>query len=306
MAIFIDCGPIAHESELQFMHACCSSLPDNWIVFGNPTLMKGKISSEFDAIILSESSLWGVEIKAWAGPIRADAATWYTRHDSRKSPLQSITSKMRTYLCNKADTTLEGWVYARSFVAMMTCRECDFTMKCPGRERVVFFDNLADWLMQDEAQNARRVQKKKSMPGMPPERMLKKFIRSIAGERAWQAYLAGGDNIPDTLDAPGANLVFTLKQKNFVRNYYSNDLSKLCLNKAELRGSDPDTWKNWHAAEGAYIYFTKEGIDIEALPGIALEVNGKLLEAGRQTQLDVKKGNITVGGIPFQYLIEKE
>lgn len=307
MAFFINCGPIAHESELRFLRTASNGLPPEWVVFGNPTIMKGKASPEFDAIILSPASLWGVEIKAWKGPIVADASNWRTPSEVRPSPLNIITAKMKRHLYEKV-RLLENRVHAQSLVVLTNCTAANFKMTCPGSERVVFFDNVVNWFLEDEEKSARQLFHKLGSSRAKtalPENLLRKFIVALGGERAWQAYRSGGDVIPATMTAPGANLVLTLRQKKFARHYFSNDFSRLCLNKAELRGSEPDKWKYWRA-EGAYVNFTDNGIEIEALPGIDVVVNGRQLGAGKSTPLDVKNGTIIIDEIQFTYSIENE
>lgn len=298
MAYYLDCGPVAHASELKFFQIMKEKLPAEWIVMGNVTRSMKILSKEFDAVILAPGRLWGVEIKAWHGKIAVDDEYWtcLSSSEKRSSPLKSITSACRQYLIPPAR---DLGVWAGGIVVMMEGTAGDLQWPGPdhehdGRDRVVYIDDAVSWL--NKASRGRR---------MPAADRVQRFILEMAGKRALEAYRVGGDLVPQACNAPVSRLHVMLSQGDFVRHYYGEDCSRLLLGKEELRGASPAYWRNWRS-EGAYIDFTDHGVVLEALPGTSLEINGRIVQAGMRYPLDVIRGNISIGGISLSYEISTD
>lgn len=302
MAIYIGCGRIAEQSELEFFKEMQIKLPPSWLILGNPTLSRNRSTREIDALILSEHTLWTVDIKAWGGKITADANNWQTATGSRKSPIKHVTETLKGYIIDLVNKTLNGQVFAQALVLMMLGKPEDLLLRTDEGERIVYFKDAVDWFLADDKINYQRG-KGKIHPLQ--ENLRHKLIKKVAGQRGLHAYLAGGDVVPDKLTTPGANLILTLRQDDFARYYYSNEYRRVCLNKAELRGSDPDLWRNWHG-DGVWVDFTSDGIELEALPGVEVRLNEQLIQAGIRTSMDVARGKLNIGGIIFNYTVEKE
>ena len=291
---YINCGRIAHRSELQFFKAASDKLPDGWVVIGNPMLFGGRSSREFDAIIIAPGRVWAIELKAWRGVIRADQEEWQQEgRPPQTSPLKLLAQKYRQFLISPSQK-MGGNIRVGGLVVMMKGSPGDLHLTA-GRENVVYFKDIIPRLLSES----------KGM-SLPERSKIRAFIHEVISERAALSYDAGGDIVPDKPDAIGTNIAFILSdEKGMEHVWYSAEFERIVLNRDEMRGFTPSNWKNWHN-EGIWLKFTPEGPEIEPIPGIDVSIEGTVVRPGFPMLLNIRKGKIVIDGMPLNYSIEKD
>lgn len=288
MAIFIQAGDRANDSEHEFFKMATTELPDDWLVIANPLLYGKNREKELDAIILGPGTLLGIEIKCWKGKIKADSGGWQRENGLvMRSPVQQITMACRRYFAEHGKLLKVSF---QGLVVMMAGSEKDLSLTSHEKDRVVWKRNAVSRFISTSTKMKLDTD------------AVKVFLKAVAGERGIYAWQSGGDILPEK---PGARLRLILQQGNFFRSYSGRELSRLFLGKDELRGSQPDHWRSWWA-EGVYINFGQERITLEPLPGVEVRINGELIPVGFANPISVAQGKLDIGGIQMQYTIEPD
>ena len=92
MARLIHAGEFATEGEARAAEAL-RSLPDDWIVICNKTLVtRSARSFEIDFLVLGDHYVFAIDEKSWRGRIHGSDQLWVrTDGSSETSPLSKIT-----------------------------------------------------------------------------------------------------------------------------------------------------------------------------------------------------------------------
>lgn len=91
MATLITINEPMTASEKKMLARLQRDLPPDWVVFGNPRLVKGYSAQEVDALVVGDKGVWVVDDKDLGGEIKCTRLSWTLPNGhTRKNPLESL------------------------------------------------------------------------------------------------------------------------------------------------------------------------------------------------------------------------
>lgn len=104
MATLITINEPVTASEKNMLARLQRDLPPDWVVFGNPRLVKGYSAQEVDALVVGDKGVWVVDDKDLGGEIKCTRLSWTLPNGhTRKNPLESLENA-----CIRIKSTLQA------------------------------------------------------------------------------------------------------------------------------------------------------------------------------------------------------
>ena len=290
MAIYIKCREPEHN-EHKFLAKLTSDLPDDWVVLGNVEIVQAHRTPEIDAIVIGGGTVFALEAKNYWGTIRGDSHSWFLENcpNPKRSPILAIREKAKIVATIAKEAGVNR--YVDGFVVLLANPPNKLEIDSPDVNSAVYtINNIVD-----------RLTSRGEGLGLESN-SIETFIKKVGGSYALSEYKKHVQQTQNNSEV-SADLVFSLIQSDFERKYYSSDFNRIFLGKTELRGSHPNTWKDW-MCEGIILYIDSNEIAVEAAYD-KCKLNGAPLKKNIRTTLSIPTGSITICSIDFRYHIGK-
>ena len=106
MAKLISINEPMTASEVGMLTHLQSALPPDWVVFGNPRVVKGYSAQEVDALVVGDRGIWVLDDKNLDGEIHCTRLAWTLANGHmRKNPLESLENA-----CTKIKGMLQAYL----------------------------------------------------------------------------------------------------------------------------------------------------------------------------------------------------
>ena len=146
MAHYIPIGAPTNRAEEDGIRLLRDALPDHDVVIGNFELQlpRRKNTMEYDAVVITQTGVYAVEIKGWGGKIQGDVRRWQLDWGRVENPFIRIEAKAKA-LRDLLARQVEGWpadLYCES-VVLLTGRRPRVDLDDPRKDRLIIAEEVA-------------------------------------------------------------------------------------------------------------------------------------------------------------------
>jgi hypothetical protein len=297
MAFLIEVGEPTTFGEQLMLQYMKQALPVTWYVVGNPSIRRGRMDREIDAIVIGENGVWVVDEKSFGGVITGDENVWILQDGSR----------------------VEGVLRKVLFAAKLVSGK--IAQKCPELKRRIYVEGVivltagkVSLRIQDESVKhhvcrltgceraflSARAEGPANLSPAELERVLRALVGDLLADqqlRRGTSQAAGGNASPgDRTGAKGRpSLALCLEGTGGFRRVYYEDV---LIGRRELRGALPAAAVNSLKGTGVHLRFASDSVTMEPANRLLnMKVGSRMLSPGQTVTLGTKPTSIQIDDI---------